>query len=456
MSLLNDMLRDLSHQRGIPDGVDTYDQELLQSTAIVKKTPIAWMSLITLFVVVFIGVFLLNYLLHHFRSSQELNVDRRSASVTASGKSKEDSKIRLVDTPSIYQASSNYKHVDDQSSKLVQAHVDDLLQQANRAIAMDRFTSPVEDNAYAYYEKILALSPDNQDARAGIDAIANRYLSLAKEQAQLGNKQQAEAYMQRAKFVSPDFVQMKSINWDAIAQNSESSSSANEQSDKQALSPASAPELVPTPVEKIKSMVVTEATTLSVAPTQAWKDDQVVQQAQHLLQQGKQTDALELLKQFVSNADKPIMSTILLADLYLQQGNTQAADVLANKTNYLPDFLKAKINAQLLSANGDNDQAIALLEKNLPAATDNESYRALLASLYHKTANYSQSVISYQRLLNSFGDKPAYWLGLALAYDGLVQPKNALQAYLHLREFPQLQDQVKNYTDQRIAALRSE
>ena len=47
-------------------------------------------------------------------------------------------------------------------------------------------------------------------------------------------------------------------------------------------------------------------------------------------------------------------------------------------------------------------------------------------------------------------------LGLALAYDGLAQPKNALQAYLHLREFPQLQDQVKTYTDQRIAALRSQ
>jgi MSHA biogenesis protein MshN len=80
----------------------------------------------------------------------------------------------------------------------------------------------------------------------------------------------------------------------------------------------------------------------------------------------------------------------------------------------------------------------------------------LLASLYHKTGNYQLSLVNYQRLLNSFGDKPAYWLGLALAFDGLSQYKNALQAYKHLREFPQLQEQVKTYTDQRIAALRSE
>jgi tetratricopeptide (TPR) repeat protein len=97
-----------------------------------------------------------------------------------------------------------------------------------------------------------------------------------------------------------------------------------------------------------------------------------------------------------------------------------------------------------------------VLERQLSAADNNENYRALLASLYHKTGNYQLSVVSYQRLLNSFGDKPAYWLGLALAFDGLSQYKNALQAYNHLREFPHLQEQVKTYTDQRIAALRSE
>ncbi len=122
----------------------------------------------------------------------------------------------------------------------------------------------------------------------------------------------------------------------------------------------------------------------------------------------------------------------------------------------MPVDVKTKLKAQIISLNGDDAQAIALLEKNLSAADSNEGYRSLLASLYHKTASYQQSIISYQRLNSSFGDKPAYWLGLALAYDGLSQHKSALQAYQHLREFPQLQTQVKQYTDQRIAALRSE
>jgi hypothetical protein len=38
----------------------------------------------------------------------------------------------------------------------------------------------------------------------------------------------------------------------------------------------------------------------------------------------------------------------------------------------------------------------------------------------------------------------------------LSQPNNALQAYVRLRDFPQLQLEVKQYTDQRIAVLRGE
>jgi MSHA biogenesis protein MshN len=146
----------------------------------------------------------------------------------------------------------------------------------------------------------------------------------------------------------------------------------------------------------------------------------------------------------------------LLTELYIHQDNAEAANIILDQANYFAVDTKTKLKAQVLSLQGDNEQAISLLEKNLAAADVNESYRSLLASLYHKTANYPQSILSYQRLINSFGEKPAYWLGLALAYDGLSQPKNALQAYLRLREFPQLQDQVKHYTDQRIAALRSQ
>ncbi len=63
-------------------------------------------------------------------------------------------------------------------------------------MVMDRLTTPVEDNAYAYYQKILSMSANNNDAKEGLDKIAQRYLIKAQEQSQLGNIAQAEAFME--------------------------------------------------------------------------------------------------------------------------------------------------------------------------------------------------------------------------------------------------------------------
>jgi hypothetical protein len=60
----------------------------------------------------------------------------------------------------------------------------------------------------------------------------------------------------------------------------------------------------------------------------------------------------------------------------------------------------------------------------------------------------------YRRLLSVFGDKPAYWLGFALAQDALNQPQVAAQAYQRVNQYADLQPQVRTYVQQRIAALQ--
>ena len=330
----------------------------------------------------------------------------------------------------------------------IQNHINDLFAQAERAIGMDRLTAPVEDNAYGYYQKILSLSPSNVAAKEGLDRVASRYMSKAQEQINLGNIQQGEALIQRARFVSERYVQAHEI---AEVNTVNPIKSEPEFALNNGTSLA---EKVPT--ESIKPFSVVEASTVSITPNAEWKDEQLAHHAHELIQQNKQPEALALLKNFIATEQKPVLSAALLADLYVQQENLQAAEIVMDKASYLPVDVKAKLSAQILSAKGSDAQAIAILEKNLSAAEANEGYRSMLAGLYHKTANYQQSIVSYQRLLNNFGEKPAYWLGLALAYDSLAQHKNALQAYLRLREFPQLQLQVKKYTDQRIAALSSE
>jgi len=464
MSLLNDMLRDLSQRQPVLDGTEGYDDKLLQASSIASKKRHAWIKLSIFFVIVFIAVFSINYSFKKLSKTQPVISTDPKISLTKSPS--ERVSVPTAAVASAQMASSTAAEpaaiepaLEKVENTVLQNHIRDLLQQAERAMAMDRLTTPIEDNAYAYYQKILSMSADNNDAKEGLDKIAQRYLTKAQEQAQLGNLSQAEALLQRAKFVSTRFVDAHTVEFAELG--------------NQALAVQATQQAIDVPViaqpaqtEAVKSFVVAEAVTkeavakeppsVSVLPNAGWKDEQLAHHAQELIQKGKQAEAQTLLKNFVANEQKPALSAALLAELYIQQANSAAADIILEQTNYLAVDVKAKLKAQVLSLQGDDAQAITVLEKHLAASDVNEGYRSLLASLYHKTANYPQSILSYQRLMNSFGEKPAYWLGLALAYDGLSQPKNALQAYLRLRDFPQLQDQVKQYTDQRIAALRSQ
>jgi MSHA biogenesis protein MshN len=477
MSLLNDMLRDLSHHKPVPDGKEGYDRQLLNSASFSRKKNLPWGSLAALFIIVFVVVLAINYVLHETVFNGKSN-DGFNSKLNDGPASSENSAPILHQTPDVVvpdvmpasqrveqltsdetgevEGTSVTKEKSDNNEQ-INNHINDLLLQAERAIGMDRLTAPIEDNAYSYYQKVLGLDALNDDAKIGLDEIAKRYLAKAQDQFDIGNSQAAEALLQRARFVSPRFVQAHEINtYDSRHHISEDEAIGLNMGNVQVPAQESAP------VETIKAFDVVEANrtaepkSLSVLPNAGWKDEQLAQHAQELIKQNKHAEAQLALKNFIAQEKAPVLSATLLADLYIRQGNTQAAGIIADQASYLPVDIKTKINAQIFSANNDDAQAIAILEKNLAAAENNEAYRSLLASLYHKIANYQQSITSYQRLLTRFGDRPAYWLGLALAYDGLLQHQNALQAYLRLREFPQLQEQVILYTDQRVAALRSD
>lgn len=458
MSLLNDMLRDLTRQSRLQDGVVEYEAPLLSGVS--KTRSGIRFSVVVIFLLIFFNVLALRYAWHKWGHASEPASKQAPVMPSASAPSVAEA---TVSHPENVVAKDKANDTGPSLKQQQAVHLEELFRQAERALSMDRLTSPVEDNAYSYYQKILELSPDNDAAQTGLSNIAALYLSKAQEQLALGNRAQADALINRARFVAPDYVNAQSNGgYGEKAVQGVSAAAENFAPDTQYVAARNGdtttrtnPPMNPA-AETVKTMQVTEAPSLAVKPNAVWQDEEIVREAKQLLAQGRETEAINLLKQALITQQQPQNSASLLADIYLQQGELTAADVLQRQLGYLPDVSRTKINAQLAVAKGDQAGAINLLEQHISDAEGDENYRALLASLYQKTGAYAQSVTSYQRLIGSFGEKPSYWLGLALAYDGLVQPKNALQAYLHLREFPQLQEQVKAYTDQRIAALRSQ
>ena len=75
---------------------------------------------------------------------------------------------------------------------------------ARNSLRQDRLMSPPADNAHYYFSRLLELNPDNQAAKQGFSAIAERFVVLAEEEFSRKNYDQAQAYITLGLQVDPD------------------------------------------------------------------------------------------------------------------------------------------------------------------------------------------------------------------------------------------------------------
>jgi hypothetical protein len=85
-----------------------------------------------------------------------------------------------------------------------QRAIEVLLREADRALAENRLTTPVEDNALDRLLHVLVLAPGEPRARAGIEEIARRYQRWALTAAGNGDETEARRLIDLARQVRPD------------------------------------------------------------------------------------------------------------------------------------------------------------------------------------------------------------------------------------------------------------
>jgi hypothetical protein len=76
-----------------------------------------------------------------------------------------------------------------------------LLLEARDALDTNRLTTPVEDNAYYRFVRILSFEPDNPQALLGLTEIVEQYIAWAIDHAQQRNFTAARNYLNKAKSV---------------------------------------------------------------------------------------------------------------------------------------------------------------------------------------------------------------------------------------------------------------
>lgn len=83
------------------------------------------------------------------------------------------------------------------------AEVGPLLARAESALSRNRLMAPASDNAYRYYQEVLALDPANDQAKAGLARIVGRYRALAQQSLKQGRRSDARLYASRGLKLAP-------------------------------------------------------------------------------------------------------------------------------------------------------------------------------------------------------------------------------------------------------------
>jgi len=92
-----------------------------------------------------------------------------------------------------------------------------LLDNAGNDVKTQNFVRPASDNALEKYRQVLAIDPDNANARLELQTITNQLVNLAKGAMDAGNFPEAEKYLADAAQVLPDATNIK-LARDQLAQ----------------------------------------------------------------------------------------------------------------------------------------------------------------------------------------------------------------------------------------------
>ncbi|MEM9173861.1 MAG: serine/threonine-protein kinase [Myxococcota bacterium] len=86
-----------------------------------------------------------------------------------------------------------------------------LSRNAETALRENRLMSPAGDNAFAHYQQILKLDPNNADAKSGMRNIASRYVAMADRAIDRGELEKAETLVDRARQADDTYAGIRAI-----------------------------------------------------------------------------------------------------------------------------------------------------------------------------------------------------------------------------------------------------
>lgn len=326
-----------------------------------------------------------------------------------------------------------------------------LLQKAEAALARDRLTTPLNDNAVHYYQAMLNIAPNHPVAEAGLLRVASRYAEFYRRLMARGEAAKAQHMILQAKALDPQGLTWSTIDGQMLA---DQAGARNSQPRAQLSEHKNLPQPAQSSNMQEPSLAqVQEAGVTSVSQSRQTRIAGVVRQARSELDAGRPQAAIALLLPELSKAPTHGELVEVLHRAYLEANRQQdAINLRVTLQGAVPGYRLARMQSGELIQQGKLGEAIDILERNLPSYEQDADYYGLLAGLYYKAQRYKDAEQAYEKLLQLNPNFGNYWLGYAVALDAQGNLK-ARRAFERATQTLAKQDAAREYALQRLREL---
>jgi len=183
--------------------------------------------------------------------------------------------------------------------------------------------------------------------------------------------------------------------------------------------------------------------------------DNMVHEGRKLYEDGDVDKGLSKLLNAVKQAPANVKARSTLAVLLLEQGrNDMAKYILEEGLNTHPQESQwAMILGRELYSEGKFGKAQQVLQEASPSLANHEDYYALYAGVLQARKEYTRAAMVYRNLLRQHPSNGSWWLGLAISLEAMSRKDDAITAYKHALNTPQLNPDSARFAKDRLHRL---
>ncbi|HEX9571788.1 MAG TPA: tetratricopeptide repeat protein [Burkholderiales bacterium] len=114
----------------------------------------------------------------------------------------------------------------------------------------------------------------------------------------------------------------------------------------------------------------------------------------------------------------------------------------------------AMLLARIMVERSDVPAALSLLQKHAAPPDRNPDFHGFAAALYQRLERHKEAIEQYQTALRLAPSGSVWWVGLAISYQAVDRPKDALEAFTRAKSAGNLAPELIAFVDQRLRQLQ--